>query len=479
MPGYIFWDLETTGLTAFAVPVQAAFTWVDDDLVIQDEVVLHGRVPQHVVPAPDAMLVTSFTPDQLEAARFSHLDMATAIARLLASWTPATMIGFNSLKFDEEVLRTTFHQALLPPYLTSGTGFRRADVLPMVRTLAQIRPSAISIPKLGGKPVYRLGEVCRANGIALGEDEAHDASNDVRATIALFRLMRQRAPDLVADMMENAHKSGAIRRLSAGGIVGLADFGRIVPITALMPAPNNGASWAVADLSIDPYSYLGLSAADLISLMVAKGERPIKTVKANAQPMLLPWSPEVTMAATCRRDSDAVYNDRLRLIHADDGFWRNLTVALANRFADRQPSPWPEERLYDGFPSKEDVGRAAHWHELDWSKRYAFGERHIEDDRLKAFSRALVFEHAPESLTPEQWQEGRDWLQHRLTTTDPVPWLTLPAAISRCAELRETADPERLARIDDICRWLEGRLAEVTRMASLPSRWGGSTDSGL
>ncbi|AOG05730.1 exonuclease domain-containing protein [Bosea sp. RAC05] len=463
----IFIDFESTGLdTAVNLPTQAALILTDDDLVVQDEVVLFGRVPQHIVPAPDAMLVTSLTPEQLEAPRLSHLELATSIARLLASWAPATVVGFNSLRYDEELLRNFFHQTLLPPYLTSGKGFRRADVLPMLRTLAQIRPSVISIPKVDGKPVYRLGDVCRFNGIGLAEHDQHDALNDVRATIALFRLMRERAPDLIASMMENAHKSGAIRRLSAGGIVGHADFGRIVPVTALMPAPNNGASWAVADLSIDPSTYLGLSAPDLIGLMGAKGERPIRTVKANSQPMLLPWTPEVSMAATCRPEDEAVYNNRLRQIHADDGFWRNLTAALANRFADRQPSPYPEQRLYDGFPSKEDVGRAARWHELDWSARYAFGERHFQDDRLRAFSRRLVFEHAPETMTPEQWREGREWLQNRLTTTDPVPWLTLPAAIARCAELRrETVDPERLARIDVICRWLEGRLAEMVRPA--------------
>lgn len=468
----IFIDFESTGLgTAVNMPTQAALILTDDDLVVQDEVVLFGRVPQHIVPAPDAMLVTSLTPEQLEAPRLSHLELATSIARLLASWAPATVVGFNSLKYDEELLRNFFHQTLLPPYLTSGKGFRRADILPMLRTLAQIRPSVISIPKVDGKPVYRLGDVCRFNGIGLAEHDQHDALNDVRATIALFRLMRERAPDLIASMMENAHKSGAIRRLSAGGIVGLSDFGRIVPVTALMPAPNNGASWAVADLSIDPSTYLGLSAPDLIGLTGAKGERPIRTVKANSQPMLLPWTPEVSMAATCRPEDEAVYNNRLRQIHAGDGFWRNLTAALASRFADRQPSPYPEERLYEGFPSKEDVGRAVRWHELDWSARYAFGERHFQDDRLRAFSRRLVFEHAPETMTPEQWREGRAWLQHRLTTTEPVPWLTLPAAINRCAELRrEPADPERLARIDVICRWLEGRLAEMVRPAQPQSR---------
>ena len=465
MSGYIFFDLETTGLVpAFNVPVQAAFIRTDDDLVVQDEIVLHGRVPDHIIPSPDAMLVTGLMPSALAQAPLNQLELAAAIARLLAQWAPATIIGFNTLKFDEEVLRHLFHQTLHPPYATSGVGFRRADVLPMLRTLVQLAPWSILIPEVNGKPVFRLGEVCRLNGIALGEDDAHDALNDVRATIALFGLMRARAPDLVAAMMRNAHKSGAISQLCAGGILGLADFGRIVPVTALMGTPDNATSWAVADLSIDPSTYLDLPPEDLIALMSAKGERPIRTVKANAQPMLLPWSAEVSSAATCQNQPETVYNDRLRSIHRHDGFWRNLSDALSRRFADRKPSPWPEARLYDGFLSRDDARRVERWHELDWSQRHGFAEAQISDDRARAFSKRLVFLEAPETLSPAQWQDGRDWLRQRLITSDDVPWLTLPAALARCAALRnEAGSPERAAQIEAISLWLEERLSEIVR----------------
>jgi len=465
MSGFIFYDLETTGLApAFNVPLQAAFIRLDDDLVVQDEVVLHSRVPDHIIPAPDAMLVTGLSPDRLAEAPLSTLEMSKAIARLLASWAPATLIGYNSMKYDEEVLRHLFHQTLLPPYLTSSVGFRRADVLTMLRALVQLEPWSILIPEVEGKPIFKLGEVCRANGIALGEDEAHDALNDVRATIALFKLMRERAPETIAAMMQNAHKSGAIKQLCAGGIIGLSDFGRLMPVTALMAAPSNAASWAVSDLSIDPSRYLDLSAEDLIALMAAKGERPIRSVKSNAQPILLPWSSEVSLAATCKLESESVYDDRLRRIHAHDGFWRNLTEALSKRFADREPSPWPEARLHDSFLSRDDQRSLERWHELDWSQRHAFAKTHISDDRAQVFGQRLVFLEAPAVLTPEQWHKGRDWLRDRLTTTDPVPWLTLPVALARCAELRVGTDSsERMAQIDAIELWLEGRLAEIAR----------------
>ncbi|MFX8569764.1 hypothetical protein ABTM09_19940, partial [Acinetobacter baumannii] len=93
-----------------------------------------------------------------------------------------------------------------------------------------IEPGAITVPVDGnGKRSLKLGAVCRANGIALTEDEAHDALFDARATLALFRLLRERAPRSVELMLANAHKSGPIRLLSRGDLICLGGQSALVP----------------------------------------------------------------------------------------------------------------------------------------------------------------------------------------------------------------------------------------------------------
>jgi exodeoxyribonuclease-1 len=134
----------------------------------------------------------------------------------------------------------------------------------------------------------RLGPACRANGIAFDEADAHDALNDVHATIALFRLLRERAPTIIAAMMANAHKSGSVGLLTRPGTLGLGLFNHMIPIGGIMPTPGNASSWAVADLTIDP-AYLDATPEQLGEMLFAKGERPIRLVKTNAQPILLPW----------------------------------------------------------------------------------------------------------------------------------------------------------------------------------------------
>ena len=47
-------------------------------------------------------------------------------------------------------------------------------------------------------PDFKLGTLCHYFGIRLGEDEAHDAVNDVRATVQLYAAMRMHERQLAA-----------------------------------------------------------------------------------------------------------------------------------------------------------------------------------------------------------------------------------------------------------------------------------------
>lgn len=462
MAGYIWYDLECSGLLpAYDVPFQAAFIRTDEHLVVEEELVLRARVPDHIVPAPDAMIVTGQRPLDLVDAPLSQTQLMSEIAAFIAKAAPATILGFNQLAYDEEIIRAGQFQNLLRPYVTSLDGNRRADVLTMTRAIAVLAPGAIAIPKRDGRPVFRLVDVCRANGIDLGEDAAHDALNDVRATIALFRLLRDRAPDLVAALMENADKRSVQRKLDAGGVFGLINFGKILPVAALMASPTNPSSMAVADLGVDPASYLDFSQPELAAVMAAKGARPIRSVKLNAQPLLLPWN-QVRAAAGVEEIVEALHRQRLLQINRHDGFWKTLPAAIAGRFADREPSAWPEGRLYDRFITDADARACQTWHRLAWEQRVPYAAETIADDRLRAFANRIAFLEAPHALGPEARRRGDAWLRHRLTTTDEVPWLTLHGGMARCAALRAQArDVDLCDRLDEISAWYAERLRLV------------------
>ena len=213
--GFVFFDIETTGLSKCwsqitqiaAVRTDSDFNIVDVDHDIFD---LRGRRLPWIVPSPGAMLVTGVTPDQLERTPLSHYEMMAEVAAAFKDWAPATFIGYNSIAFDEEHIRNTLFSTLYPPYLTSQPGCGRADAYTILKVISALTPGIIYLPEINGKPSMKLGPVLRANGIDdLSEQDAHDALADVKGTIALMKLMRERCPEIVNHMLLMGSKRAA------------------------------------------------------------------------------------------------------------------------------------------------------------------------------------------------------------------------------------------------------------------------------
>lgn len=455
--GYLFYDLESTGLLpCFDTPLQAAFLQTDSEHRVHRELALRCRLPHHVVPSPDALLVTSVTPTMLDDQPLSHMEMMAQIARAMADSRPAMLIGYGNLRYDDEVIRQSFFQTLLPPYAGAMTGHGRADVLTMLRAVIMLEPDAVAVPlRPEGKPVLKLGDVCRANGISLSEDAAHDAFADVLATRDLFRLLQDRAPTTMATMLSHAKKSGPNRLMAGDGPVILGGISRLVPVAPFIGSPTNPNARTVIDLSEDPSGLLNLQAPELLA-QIRTGRSPVRQVKSNAQPILFSW--DQAAHALVEPQPLSVYRQRARACWDHPTFSRQLALALEGRYADREPSPWVDEQLYSGgFISNGDAAACERWHQQPWALRASFAAQHIQDPRLRSLAIRQVFLNAPEVLSRDAWSRGQDWLRHRLTTADEVPWLTLPKALARCEELEATADSASRPALDAIKAWLVAR----------------------
>jgi exodeoxyribonuclease-1 len=361
---FVIYDVETTGLEPqWNVPLQAALIHADEKLACLGELSLRCRLPAHIVPSPGALLTTGLRPEQLEQAPMSTTGMLVAIARALEAWAPAIVIGYNTIRYDEEILRYAFFTHLLPPYATQLGGHRRADLLTMVRAVAMLEPAAITVPlNAMGKPSFRLGDVCRANGVMLREDEAHDALADARATLALFRHLREVAPGTVTAMLSLADKAVPDRLLANGDVLLLGGASKLTPVVGVTPNPTVATSWAAADLTVDPTEYLDLPAEEVVRLLSSSGPRPFRMVKTNAQPILLAYEQGCHALPDDQHDI-ALYHERAGRIREHAGFRGHLAAALANRFADRESSPYPEATLYaGGFLSNGDARLCTRWH---------------------------------------------------------------------------------------------------------------------
>ncbi|MER8536452.1 exonuclease domain-containing protein [Mesorhizobium sp. M1005] len=193
---FVFYDTETTGTsTDFDQILQFAAIKTDADLREINRIEMRCRLLPHVVPHPAALKVTGMSIARVTDATLPcHYEMMRAVRSKLLEWSPAIFIGYNSMRFDELLLRQALFRTLHEPYLTNTSGNCRADVLPLVQAASQFAPECIRVPRgENEKAVFKLDQLAPLNGFS--HENAHDALADVEATIHIARCVRDRAPD--------------------------------------------------------------------------------------------------------------------------------------------------------------------------------------------------------------------------------------------------------------------------------------------
>ena len=86
------------------------------------------RLKTGLVPEPEALIVNNTSIKNLENTNLSHYDLTKDIKRKIENWSPAIFFGYNSINFDEEIIRKTFFKTLFNAYVTQLEGNKRGDI---------------------------------------------------------------------------------------------------------------------------------------------------------------------------------------------------------------------------------------------------------------------------------------------------------------------------------------------------------------
>lgn len=189
MPSYLFYDLETSGLNpCFDQVYQFAAIRTDENLNPIEEIELEAKPTKDIIPSPMAM-ITHQLPIQDLMSKESESEVIKKIHKHLN--TPGTIsLGYNTLTFDDEFLRFNFYRHLLTPYTHQfKDNCNRMDIFPMLIFYYLYRPDTLNWPMIDDKITFRLEHLSSHNQLA--EGQAHHAMVDVRATLALAKILKK------------------------------------------------------------------------------------------------------------------------------------------------------------------------------------------------------------------------------------------------------------------------------------------------
>ena len=426
MKTFYWHDYETWGATpAVDRPSQFAGVRTDEQLnIISDPLVLMCKPPVDIWPNPEATLVTGILPQVAEKEGLSEREFIKRIHAEFAK--PGTCgVGYNSLRFDDEVTRYTLYRNFYDPYEREWrNGNSRWDIIDMVRLVYALRPDGIEWPEIEEKVSFKLELLSQANGIT--HANAHDAYSDVEATIALAKLIKERKPALYDYVVNNRGKHQAAKFIDIAACKPLLHISSRFPSTRgcaglIAPVamhPQNKNAVIVMELSADPSPLAQLSPEEIRERVftsqddLPEGEErlPVKLVHLNKCPILA--TPKLLDESAAQR----LGIDKAKC-EANWQTLRNMNVGQklqAMYQLDNFESPSdPEQRLYDGFIGDSDkklMTEVRRMKGADFSARNAV----FDDDRLNGMLLAYKGRNFDDAFSSDERAQWNEFVEDRL-----------------------------------------------------------------
>ena len=463
MRSFLWHDYETFGANPRCDrPSQFAAIRTDAELnEIEPPIELFCTPTPDYLPQPQACLITGITPQHCLQYGIPEYQFAQRIEQAFSQ--PGTVgTGYNSFHFDDEVTRFLFWRNLIDPYAREWQNdCGRWDLLNVMRAAYALRPEGIVWPVNGeGRTSFKLEHLSAANGLA--HTHAHDAVSDVRATIALARLLRQHQTRLYDFCLELRHKATVAAQISlheprpflhVSGMVP-AERGCLMLAWPLAAHPFNKNEVIVWDLAYDPEELFTLDADSVRTRLFSKTEDlpagqsrlPIKSIHLNRAPIVIGQTKTLSPAQAERwdmnLDAQLRHAETLRLAPKLDALWQEVY----------RPRPVVdtdiEQALYNGFINNEDR-RTLQKLSLLEGEALMHNRPVFADARLPELLFRYRARNFPQHLSPEEQARWQQHCKNRLFHGGDG-LLTLQSFSDEIDQLAETANERDEAILADL-----------------------------
>ena len=434
MEKFVFYDYETTGISPeYDQPLQFAAIITDLHFNEIDRVDIRCQLSPHILPAPKALHVTGVNPNQLLNNNLpTAFEFAQTIQEFTQKWAPAIWIGYNTIQFDEKIMRQMFYQNLQPNiFATQFFDNSRLDVMKMVFAVFAENPDILEWPiNEKGKINFKLDQLAPANGFK--SHNAHDALGDVEATIFILNIIKTKAPELYEQLIETRNKSYNLRLLSSFKPIEVTfRFGGNYPKTytgCLCSIPSNNNRVGFFDLDQSNPMDVILGDNELIEAAMQKSPQRIRNIAVNQADTIRP-----------AKNTNAEWDHICAVIEENIDFRKTVSECIINRYESDEDDGEKtiEEQIYGGFYSNEDKSILEQFQLASWEERLNLLSR-FSDERLKQLGRRLIAFNAPDLLTSKEQNAFNAYLRNKWASEEEkTEWTTIKNVHAQLDKLRD------------------------------------------
>jgi exodeoxyribonuclease-1 len=420
---FLFYDLETSGINkCFDQIFQFAAIRTDLDLNELERHEFLVKLNPDTIPDPQATIVHHLSISELNKNGISEYEAVKKIHGLVN--TPGTIsLGYNTLGFDDEFLRFSFHRNLLTPYTHQfANDCSRMDIYPLVPIYYLFVNECLKWPMVDGKVSFKLENLNEENKLHIG-GRAHDAIVDIEVTIALAKKLKEHGK--VWDyLLGNFNKQTDQKRFNAlkGGLEidgvdykqsimvnGIFGYDKLFHVPVLHLGQHKSYKNQECFLRLDMQELRELTEENIEDNFIW----PIKKKWAES-PMILPANSKYASKLGSERLNEIALNKKW--ISENTAQFEQLKEFILTHKYPEYENIDSDANLYSlGFPSKEEQLLLNKFHQSDFE-----GKVEVLDElssKLRSRAVRLISRNAL-SYLPYEYQDGFQCYLENVTSYD-------------------------------------------------------------
>ena len=467
---FLFYDLETTGVSkAHDQVLQFAAIRCDQNLnQVETPSNLFCKPRNDVFPSPSAILANRLDFRKCKREGLSEFEFALAAHDVLRR--PNTFIaGYNSKKFDDELMRFLFYRNLIDPY---KWGYerenKRIDVMDQI-LLAHVfnREVGLEFPVVDGQVSLKLEHIAEDNHFDARNH--HDALNDATNTRSIMEIIRNQRPKLFEYALQRVNEEENRKLITeselfchvstiygyANNCVSIQRFLCFHPIIR-----KRLLTW---NLTYDPLELLKRSPQEIAqNLYLNKEQKAFEIgfgeITLNQTPMVLKYS---LNQSNLEVEKEKI-QDNLEKLRGVEQQLSDLAEATY-QIKDPPQVQDVDASLYDSafFPDRNNNIRLI---DEVIQNPMDFDHREIQNKRYSELLLRLQGRNHYEQLSPQNQDEYNRYRREKLLSEEKKDWMTHEQFKNELGDLKRTQrlSSEQEVLLSHLIDHVEQIVAEIT-----------------